>query len=122
MGDADRAGREALVKATKSSWASELASMDHENDDPGTTWNERARKAHAERMAPRQVWKAVQKVMPTDAIMSTDIGNAYPSFEEGRKYLSPACTDLAAMASLQLLVPKSETQRCLWLGLQVMEP
>merc|ERR1712166_1520939 len=94
-GDADRAGREALVKATKSSWASELASMDHENDDHGTTWNERARKAHAERMAPRQVWKAVQKVMPTDAIMSTDIGNncaignAYPSFEEGRKYLSP---------------------------------
>jgi len=94
-GDADRAGREALVKSTKAAWASELASMDHENDDPGTTWNERARKAHAERMAPRQVWKAVQKVMPSDAIMSTDIGNncaignAYPSFESGRKYLSP---------------------------------
>jgi len=94
-GDADRAGREALVKSTKAAWASELASMDHENDDPGTTWNERARKAHAERMAPRQVWKAVQKVMPSNAIMSTDIGNncaignAYPSFESGRKYLSP---------------------------------
>merc|ERR1719162_1237236 len=94
-GDADRASREALVKSTKSSWASELASMDHENDDPGTTYNERARKAHAERMAPRQVWKAVQKVMPSNAIMSTDIGNncaignAYPTFEEGRKYLSP---------------------------------
>merc|ERR1740115_168953 len=46
-------------------------------------------------MAPRQVWKAVQKVMPTDAIMSTDIGNtcaignAYPSFPTGRKYLAP---------------------------------
>merc|ERR1711865_567016 len=34
-GDADRVGREALIKTTKSSWATELASMDHENDDPG---------------------------------------------------------------------------------------
>merc|ERR1712028_74571 len=94
-GDADRAGRETLVKDTKASWVSELASMDHENDDTGTTWNERARKAHPDRMAPRQVWKAIHRVMPSDAIVSTDIGNncaignAYPSFESGRKYLSP---------------------------------
>jgi len=94
-GDADRAGREELVKNTKSSWASELASMDHENDDSGTTWNERCRKAHPDRMAPRQVWRAIQRVLPTDAIVSTDIGNncaignAYPTFEAGRKYLSP---------------------------------
>lgn len=94
-GDADRAGREALIKTTKSSWASELASMDHEQDDPGTTWNERCRKAHPDRMAPRQVWKAIQRVLPSDATISTDIGNncaignAYPSFESGRKYLSP---------------------------------
>jgi len=94
-GDADRAGREALIKTTKSSWATELASMDHENDDPGTSWNERARKARPDNMSPRQVWKAVQKVLPSDAIISTDIGNtcaignAYPSFPTGRKYLSP---------------------------------
>jgi sulfoacetaldehyde acetyltransferase len=94
-GDAGRADREALVKNAKSSWASELASMDHENDDTGTTWNERCRKAHPDRMAPRQVWKAIKRVLPSDAIISTDIGNncaignAYPSFEEGRKYLSP---------------------------------
>jgi len=94
-GDADRAGREALIKSTKSSWASELASMDHENDDPGTTWNERSRKARPDHMSPRQVWKTVQRVLPSEAIISTDIGNncaignAYPSFESGRKYLSP---------------------------------
>merc|ERR1712070_94721 len=94
-GDAGRADREALIKNAKSSWASELASMDHENDDPGTTWNERCRKAHPDRMAPRQVWKAIKRVLPSEAIISTDIGNncaignAYPSFEEGRKYLSP---------------------------------
>jgi len=94
-GDADRASREALIKNAKSSWASELASMDHENDDPGTNWNERCRKAHPDRMAPRQVWRAIQNVLPSEAIISTDIGNncaignAYPSFEQGRKYLAP---------------------------------
>jgi len=95
-GDADRASREALIKDTKSSWNSELASMDHENDaDEGITWNERSRKAKPDLMAPRQAWKAIQAVLPSEAIISTDIGNvcaignAYPSFESGRKYLSP---------------------------------
>jgi sulfoacetaldehyde acetyltransferase len=69
--------------------------MDHENDDPGTTWNERARKANASWMSPRQVWKAVQRVLPSEAIISSDVGNicaigaAYPTFEQGRKYLAP---------------------------------
>jgi sulfoacetaldehyde acetyltransferase len=94
-GTADRAAREELIKTTKSNWASELAEMDHEHDDPGTTWNERCRKATPDRMSPRMAWKAIQKVMPANAIMSTDIGNncaignAYPSFAESRKYLSP---------------------------------
>merc|ERR1712216_373762 len=94
-GEADRPGREKLIADTKSSWASELASMDHENDDSGTTWNERSRKAHPDRMAPRQVWKAIKRVLPKDAIISSDIGNncaignAYPSFASGRKYLAP---------------------------------
>merc|ERR1712070_766674 len=52
-GDADRSGCEELIKNTKSSWSSELASMDHENDDPGTTWNERSRKARPDHMSPR---------------------------------------------------------------------
>ena len=42
-GDAGRAERKALIAQTKSSWAQELTSLDHEDDDPGTTWNERAR-------------------------------------------------------------------------------
>merc|ERR1711988_1481094 len=66
-----------------------------EQDDAGTTWNERCRKAYPDRMAPRQVWKAIKRVLPSEAIISTDIGNncaignAYPTFEAGRKYLSP---------------------------------
>merc|ERR1712072_1024500 len=81
--------------STKSSWASELETMDHENDDPGTTWNERCRKAKPDHMSPRMVWRAIRRVLPEEAIISSDIGNncaignAYPSFESGRKYLAP---------------------------------
>merc|ERR1719183_1382557 len=94
-GKADAASRQELISSTKSSWASELATMDHENDDPGTTWNERCRKAHPNRMSPRMVWRAIQRVLPSEAIISSDIGNncaignAYPSFETSRKYLAP---------------------------------
>ena len=69
--------------------------MDHEDDDPGTSWNERARAAHPERMSPRMAWRAIQAALPKDAIISSDIGNncaignAYPTFEAGRKYLAP---------------------------------
>ncbi|MFM7335022.1 MAG: sulfoacetaldehyde acetyltransferase, partial [Tabrizicola sp.] len=41
-GDAGRAERKALIARKKSAWAQELSSMDHEQDDPGTSWNQRA--------------------------------------------------------------------------------
>ncbi|QYX57494.1 sulfoacetaldehyde acetyltransferase [Roseovarius sp. SCSIO 43702] len=94
-GDAGREERKALIAKTKSAWAQELSSMDHEEDDPGTTWNQRARDAKPEWMSPRMAWRAIQAALPKDAIISSDIGNncaignAYPSFEEGRKYLAP---------------------------------
>ncbi|QQM29496.1 sulfoacetaldehyde acetyltransferase [Martelella lutilitoris] len=94
-GDVDRDERKALIANTKSAWAQELTSLDHEEDDVGTTWNERARNREPERMSPRMAWRAIQKVMPKDAIITSDIGNncaignAYPTFEAGRKYLAP---------------------------------
>jgi len=94
-GDDGRAERQALVHQTKSSWLQTLSSMDHEDDDPGTSWNERARSRDAELMSPRQAWRAIQAALPKEAIISTDIGNncaignAYPTFEAGRKYLAP---------------------------------
>merc|ERR1712003_543810 len=94
-GDADRDNREALIKTTKAGWAVELSSMDHEADDPGTNWNERCRKATPDRMSPRLAWRAIGRALPKEAIISSDIGNncaignAYPSFEAGRKYLAP---------------------------------
>jgi sulfoacetaldehyde acetyltransferase len=94
-GDAGRKEREAAIHQTRSAWLQQLSSMDHEDDDPGTTWNERARNREPERMSPRMAWRAIQAALPKDAIISSDIGNncaignAYPSFETGRKYLAP---------------------------------
>jgi len=94
-GDQGRQERRAIIAKTKSMWAQELTSMDHEDDDPGTTWNERARDREPEKMSPRMAWRAIQSALPKEAIISSDIGNncaignAYPTFESGRKYLAP---------------------------------
>ncbi|MCY4300335.1 MAG: sulfoacetaldehyde acetyltransferase [Aestuariivita sp.] len=94
-GDAGRAARKSKIATTKSRWAQQLASMDHEEDDPGTTWNKRARAAKPDWMSPRMAWRAIQQALPRNAIISSDIGNncaignAYPDFDEGRKYLAP---------------------------------
>ena len=94
-GDEGRKDRRALIGDTKSKWAQQLSSMDHEDDDPGTTWNERARADKPDWMSPRMAWRAIQSALPREAIISSDIGNncaignAYPSFDEPRKYLAP---------------------------------
>ena len=94
-GDIDRENRKFIIHQTKSKWLQTLTSLDHEEDDPGTTWNEDARKRDADRMSPRMAWRAIQAGLPQNAIISSDIGNncaignAYPTFEEGRKYLAP---------------------------------
>ena len=94
-GDAGRSERKAAIAQTKSAWAQQLSSMDHEEDDPGTTWNQRARSAKPDWMSPRMAWRAIQSALPKDVVISSDIGNncaignAYPSFEESRKYLAP---------------------------------
>ncbi|WP_429810254.1 sulfoacetaldehyde acetyltransferase [Ensifer sp. B1-9] len=94
-GDAGRDERKAAIHQTRSAWQQQLSSMDHEDDDPGTQWNETARSREPNRMSPRQAWRAIQAALPKEAIISTDIGNncaignAYPTFEAGRKYLAP---------------------------------
>ncbi len=94
-GNHARSDRKATIARVKSSWAQALSSMDHEDDDPGTTWNQRARDAKPDWMSPRMAWRAIQAALPREAIISSDIGNncaignAYPTFDEGRKYLAP---------------------------------
>ena len=94
-GDNGRTEREALIRKTKANWLQQLSTMDHEDDDDGTTWNQRARANDPQRMSARMAWRAIQKSLPKEAIISSDIGNncaignAYPTFEAGRKYLAP---------------------------------
>jgi sulfoacetaldehyde acetyltransferase len=94
-GDTDRQKRKDLIHQTKSAWLQKLSSLDHEEDDKGTVWNKEARERDKDRMSPRQAWRAIQAGMPDDVIISSDIGNncaignAYPTFEKGRKYLAP---------------------------------
>jgi len=94
-GDNEREDRKNLIHKTKSAWLQTLTGLDHEEDDPGTVWNKEARERDKDRMSPRQAWRAIQVAMPEDAIISSDIGNncaignAYPTFNKGRKYLSP---------------------------------
>jgi sulfoacetaldehyde acetyltransferase len=94
-GDTDRQERKATIEKTKADWVRELAAMDHEEDDPGTTWNARARTREPEKVTARMAWRAIIAALPKEAIITSDIGNncaignAYPTFEEGRKYLAP---------------------------------
>jgi sulfoacetaldehyde acetyltransferase len=94
-GNQDREARRELIYQAKSNWQKELASMDHEDDDPGTTWNQHSRDREPNCMSPRKAWRAIMAALPKEAIISSDIGNncaignAYPSFEQGRKYLAP---------------------------------
>jgi sulfoacetaldehyde acetyltransferase len=94
-GDEDRETRRAAIAEIKAAWARELATMDHEQDDPGTTWNQRAKDNEPEKMTVRMAWRAIIDALPKEAIISSDIGNncaignAYPTFEAGRKYLAP---------------------------------
>ena len=94
-GDVDRAARRAEIARQKAGWAAALTALNHEDDDPGTVWNADCRTREPDRMSPRQAWRAIVAGLPPDAIISSDIGNncaignAYPTFERGRKYLAP---------------------------------
>ncbi len=91
----EREDRKAYIHQTKSAWLQTLTGLDHEEDDPGTSWNKDSRERDPDRMSPRMAWRAIQVGLPENAIISSDIGNncaignAYPTFEEGRKYLAP---------------------------------
>lgn len=83
------------IATTKSAWLQKLAGWDHEEDDPGSTWNARARESEPDKLAPRQVLRAIQDGLPSDAMVSTDIGNicamanSYLPFEQPRSFLAP---------------------------------
>ncbi len=95
--DAGGAGdeRRNRIAQLKSAWLQKLAGWDHEDDDAGSTWNRRAHEEEPDKLAPRQVLRAIQDGLPRDAMVSTDIGNicamanSYLSFEQPRSFLAP---------------------------------
>jgi len=95
--DAGQAGKKRMdeIATRKSAWLQKLAGWDHEEDDEGSTWNKRAMDAEPEKMAPRQVLRAIQDGLPDDAMVSTDIGNicamanSYLPFEKPRSFFAP---------------------------------
>jgi sulfoacetaldehyde acetyltransferase len=67
---ANRAERAARIKAEKQAWETELDSWTHERDPYSV---EVAR--DSQYMHPRQVLRELEKAMPANAMVSTDIGN-----------------------------------------------
>jgi sulfoacetaldehyde acetyltransferase len=74
-----------VVRAEKQAWRDELASWDHEQDE----WSLEVAKG-SKYMHPRQVLRELEKALPGDAMVSTDIGNicqianSYLKFERPR--------------------------------------
>jgi sulfoacetaldehyde acetyltransferase len=75
----------ALVTQEKKAWAAELASWDHEKD----SWSLEVAKG-SKYMHPRQMLRELEKALPPDSMVSTDIGNicqianSYLKFERPR--------------------------------------
>jgi len=67
---ANRDDRLAKVKAEKSAWESELDGWTHEKD----AWSIEQAKGSSH-MHPRQMLRELERAMPADAMVSTDIGN-----------------------------------------------
>jgi sulfoacetaldehyde acetyltransferase len=67
---ANREERMAAVRGEKETWAKELAGWDHETD----AWSLEVAKG-SKYMHPRQMLRELEKAMPEDAMVSTDIGN-----------------------------------------------
>ena len=94
-GERSRAERQRRIEERKRAWADTLATLDHEEDDPGTVWNAQCRTREPTHLSPRQAWRAIMAGLPREAIISSDIGNncaignAYPVFTHGRQYLAP---------------------------------
>ena len=99
VSDANKAERDATIKAEKAAWEKELDEWIHERDDYSLDMIEEAKKERTPNggiyLHPRQVLRELEKAMPKRAMVSTDIGNinsvanSYLRFEEPRSFFAP---------------------------------
>ena len=97
--DASRAERAAKTAAEKAAWEQELAEWTHERDAFSLAMIEEARREGGVGdhgwLHPRQVLRELEKAMPPDVMVSTDIGNinsvahSYLRFEKPRSFFAP---------------------------------
>ncbi len=93
--DANRAEREKITADEKAAWEKELDEWLHEKDDYSLEMIEEQKKEAGNWLSPRQVLRELEKAMPKDVMVSTDIGNinavsnSYLRFERGRSFLAP---------------------------------
>ena len=90
--DSTTAERGLTIQAEKAAWEKELDEWIHENDE----WSLQIIKEAGEgELHPRQVVRELEKAMPADVMVSTDIGNinaisnSYLRFERPRSFLAP---------------------------------
>lgn len=88
--DANRAERAKRIQAEKDAWETELDEWTHERDPYSLAMIEEQSKEPGNYLHPRQVLRELEKAMPEDVMVSTDIGNinsianSYLRFEKPR--------------------------------------
>lgn len=93
--DGNRADREKTTADEKAAWEKELDEWLNEKDEFSLEMIEEQKKEPGNWLSPRQVLRELEKAMPADVMVSTDIGNinavsnSYLRFERGRSFLAP---------------------------------
>jgi len=93
--DGNREERAKSISDEKASWEEELTAWEHEKDEFSLDMIEEQEKEEGNWLHPRKVLRELEKAMPVDVMVSTDIGNinavanSYLRFERGRSFLAP---------------------------------
>ncbi len=93
--DATREDRAAEIAAAKEAWERELDGWTHEIDPYSLDMIAEAEREEGSWLHPRQVLRELERALPPDAMVSTDIGNinsvahSYLRFERPRSFFAP---------------------------------
>jgi sulfoacetaldehyde acetyltransferase len=93
--DATRDQRAQTIRSEKDAWERELDEWTNERDDYSLDVIAEADQEEGNWLHPRQVLRELEKAMPADVMVSTDIGNinsvanSYLRFERPRSFLAP---------------------------------
>ena len=93
--DSSKEARAKEINAEKATWEEELDNWTHEMDAYSLDMIEEQKAEEGNWLHPRQVLRELEKAMPADVMVSTDIGNinsvanSYLRFERPRSFLAP---------------------------------